>query len=248
MSALDDFDGIKRGVAKNVGPSCITCLRNILAKKWGAEKEAELWLEINSALVELDGKKNIGEWIRFCAFDRHKDIYENRPIYFPLVSAKKNFFVWVNIHRWKDTTLNAVLANYLKPDLQILDARLRRLREDIQKEENKKRRNDMEEEVADLDKLHDELKAFAALVTRLAEKGPSPELQEAEAPYIMDLDDGVMVNSAALWELLAPLWKEPKKWWENLSAPVGKKDYDWSHLAMRYWPKRVLAKVKKDPR
>jgi len=63
----------------------------------------------------------------------------------------------------------------------------------------------------------------------------------------MDLDDGVMVNSAALWELVLPLWKDPKKWWEILSKPAGKKDYDWSHLAMRYWPARVLAKVKKDP-
>jgi hypothetical protein len=63
----------------------------------------------------------------------------------------------------------------------------------------------------------------------------------------MDLDDGVMVNSAALWELVMPLWKDPKKWWEILSKPAGKKDYDWSHLAMRYWPKRVFEKVKKDP-
>ncbi len=100
---------------------------------------------------------------------------------------------------------------------------------------------------AALDKLHDELAAFSGIVTCLAEKRPSPEIQEVEVPYVMDLDDGVMVNSAALWELVAPLWKEPKKWWEILSKPVGKKDYDWSHLAMRYWPARVFEKVKKDP-
>jgi hypothetical protein len=41
--------------------------------------------------------------------------------------------------------------------------------------------------------------------------------------------------------------KIPKKWWKSLSTPKGKKDFDWSHLAMRYWPERVMEKVKKDP-
>lgn len=30
-------------------------------------------------------------------------------------------------------------------------------------------------------------------------------------------------------------------------AGAGKKDYDWAHLAMRYWPKRVDAKCQQDP-
>jgi hypothetical protein len=69
----------------------------------------------------------------------------------------------------------------------------------------------------------------------------------------MDLDDGVMVNSAALWPLLEPQWKDPKKWWKELaSAPpagskVKAKDYDWAHLAKRYWPTRVDAKCQIDP-
>ena len=63
----------------------------------------------------------------------------------------------------------------------------------------------------------------------------------------MDLDDGVMVNSAALWPLLEPQWKEPKKWWKELATAQGKKDYDWSHLAARYFPTRVDAKCQQDP-
>src|SRR5690606_16753624 len=38
-----------------------------------------------------------------------------------------------------------------------------------------------------------------------------------------------------------------KKWWKELSTAQGKKDYDWSHLAMRYWPTRVDAKCVEDP-
>jgi hypothetical protein len=56
-----------------------------------------------------------------------------------------------------------------------------------------------------------------------------------------------MINSAALWPLLEPQWKDPKKWWKELSSGSGKKDYDWSHLAMRYWPTRVDAKCRQDP-
>ncbi len=71
--------------------------------------------------------------------------------------------------------------------------------------------------------------------------------REANARYNPDLDDGVMINSAALWPLLLPQWKEPKKWWKELASAQGKKDYDWSHLAMRYWPTRVDAKCQTDP-
>ena len=35
---------------------------------------------------------------------------------------------------------------------------------------------------------------------------------------------------------------EPKKYWQALERG----DYDWSHLAMRYWPERVEAKCRTD--
>src|SRR5207302_8848917 len=65
--------------------------------------------------------------------------------------------------------------------------------------------------------------------------------------FTMDLDDGVMINSAALWPLLEPQWKQPRTWWSELCNAKGKKDYDWSHLAARYFPTRVDAKCRHDP-
>jgi hypothetical protein len=56
-----------------------------------------------------------------------------------------------------------------------------------------------------------------------------------------------MVNSAALWPLLEPQWKDPKKWWKELATAQGKKDYDWSQLAARYFPDRVRKKCHDDP-
>lgn len=247
LSSLDDIDGLPRKSGPNAGLDAVRQIRDVLSRKHG-EKAKDILSEIDTALVAGGKRERLGEWIRLDAFARHKEMYENRPIYFPLVSAKKNFFVWVNIHRWNDGTLNAILANYLYPDRDMMEARIRRLREDIvQSDGDKKTKNELENTVDGLVKLQDELNAFIALVHRLATTGPESELQEATSPFSMDLDDGVMVNAAALWELVAPLWKEPKKWWEILSKPAGKKDYDWSHLAMRYWPHRVFEKVKKDP-
>ena len=256
LSLLDDREGLNREEQPNVGKACLQTLKGILQYKWGDEKSVQLWGEIKNALV-LDcrtdwipaqrSKKNLNNWIRTAAFDMHSSIYQKRPIYFPLVSAKKNFFLWVNIHKWNEGTLNSILANYLKPDISLLDSRIKRLREDRQSTKDSRQINAMEKEIAELDKLLDELNVFTAKVSQLAARGPAPEIQEVEAPYLMDLDDGVMVNSSALWELVFPLWKDPKKWWKSLSEPKGKKDFDWSHLAMRYWPNRVMEKVKKDP-
>ena len=56
-----------------------------------------------------------------------------------------------------------------------------------------------------------------------------------------------MVNSAALWPLLEPQWKAPRKWWTDLACARGRTDRDWSHVARRYWPTRVEAKCAAEP-
>jgi len=248
LSALDDREGLNREEQPNVGTACLQTLKTILQYRWGAEKSTELWNEIQNSLV-LDcradwtpvqcSKKDLNTWIRSSAFDMHLSIYQKRPIYFPLVSAKKSFFFWVNIHQWNDGTLNSILANYLNLDISLMENRIKRLREERHSIQDSRQLNAMEKEIAELDKLLDELKLFTDKVSQLSTRGPAPEIQEVEAPFVMDLDDGVMVNSSALWELMSPLWKDPKKWWTSLSAPTGKNDFDWSHLAMRYWPDRA---------
>jgi hypothetical protein len=98
----------------------------------------------------------------------------------------------------------------------------------------------------------DELQSFIAVVQECADQGPPPPdarcpQREVDAPFDPDLDDGVMINSAALWPLLEPQWKDPKKWWKELASAAGRKDYDWAHLAMLYWPDRVDQKCQDDP-
>lgn len=188
-------------------------------------------------------------YLRKHFFDFHKKLYENRPIYFPLSSAKRSFVAFVSIHRWADDTLSVLLADHLVPTRRRLEGELDDLRTARAAGTNKAR---AEKRFTEVQKLLEELDDFIAKVTEVAENGPPPPddkttKREVDARYVMDLDDGVMVNSAALWPLLEPQWKEPKKWWKELANAQGKKDYDWSHLAARYFSTRVRKKCHDDP-
>lgn len=209
----------------------------------------EKWNEFGAL---IDDRRGIRSWLREKFFkDIHLEMYENRPIYWPLSSAKRTFVAWVNIHRWDPQTLRVLLADNLQPTLTRLDGEI----EDLtvaRGSSDKKAARDAESRYDDVKAWRDELVEFIKAVEQCADKGPAPPdlkkpEREVDAHYIPDLDDGVMINSAALWPLLEPQWKDPKKWWKQLVAAKGKKDYDWSHLAMRYWPTRVDKKCQTDP-
>jgi len=178
-------------------------------------------------------------------------MYENRPIHWPLSSEKRTFCAWVNIHRWDERTLRVLQADHLNPALLRIDGELDDLRA-ARDGADRRAARDAERRFDRVRRWRDELADFIAPVAQCAEKGPPPTdakspPREVDARYASDLDDGVMINSAALWPLLAPQWRDPAKWWKELASAQGKKDYDWSHLAMRYWPTRVDAKCRDDP-
>ena len=206
----------------------------------------EAWKEHGAAVGEGD---DLRAYLQRSFFDWHKRLYENRPIYFPLSSAKRGYVAFVAIHRWQDDTLQVLLADHLLPERRRLEGEL----DDIRKARTEaKGRGKAERRFAEVTKLHEELSDFIAKVTEVAERGPpAPDdktpKREQDARFAMDLDDGVMVNSAALWPLLEPQWKDPKKWWKELATAQGRKDYDWSHLAARYFPSRVREKCVQDP-
>ncbi len=192
-----------------------------------------------------------GQYLRtkFLA-DDHLKRYEKRPIYFPLSSEKKSYVAWCSIHRWSDQTLFVLLADHLIPEQQ-------RLMAELADAGNSLNQGDRKAQIAatkrhgELIELLGELQSFIQMVDQIAERGApvvgKTEL-EVQPAFKMDLDDGVMINSAALSPLLLPQgWKDPKNWWGELCEAKGKKDYDWSHLAARYFPSRVDAKCQVDP-
>ena len=142
-----------------------------------------------------------------------------------------------------------LLADHLVPEKRRLEGELEDLRNARALSGSKGK---AEKRFAELQKLFDELAEFIGRVKELAECGPPPAdartpMREVDARFVMDLGDGVMVNSAALWPLLEAHWKDPKKWWKEFATADGRKDYDWAHLAARYFPKRVRGKCTTDP-
>ncbi len=223
----------------------------------------EAWAAHGAAIAP---KATLHEYLRLKFFpDDHLKRYEKRPIYFPLSSQRKNFVAWVSIHRFSrhgmDDTLQVLLADHLHPELSRLAGELADLAEARQTGERQDQVR-AQARAAEVQALHDELAAFANLVEEVASNGAprtgKAPAREVDARFRMDLDDGVMVNSAALWPLLKPQWKDPEKWWAELCLgglpPSGgagggskRSDYDWSHVAARYFPTRVDAKCQQDP-
>ena len=155
----------------------------------------------------------------------------------------------MSIHRWQADTLSALLADHLVPTKRRLDGELDDLQAARAAGTNKRQ---AERRFTEVQRLVEELDDFIERVTAIGGVGPSsPDdftpKREVDARHQMDLDDGVMVNGAGLWPLLEPQWKAPKKWWKELATAKGKKDYDWSHLAARYFPTRVRKKCQEDP-
>jgi len=207
----------------------------------------ETWKEHGAAVGEGG---DLRTYLRKSFFDFHKKLYENRPIYFPLSSTRKSFVAFVSIHRWAENTLTNLLADHLvDPTKRCLEGELEDLRIARASGNNKGK---AEKRFTEVQKLLEELNDFIAKVTEIAQNGPAaPDdktaKREVDARYVMDLDDGIIVNSAALWPLLEPQWKEPKKWWKELANAQGKKNYDWSHLADRYFPNRARKRRHDDP-
>lgn len=196
-----------------------------------------------------DGDK-LRDYLRGAFFAYHRKLYQNRPIYFPLSSLKRSFVAFVSIHRWQDDTLSALLADHLVPEKRRLEGEL----DDIRKARAAGAKGKAERRFAEAQKLLDELRVFIDQVIQVAEAGPpSPDhkttRREVDAQFAMDLGDGVMVNSAALWALLEPQWKDPRKWWTQVAQRSGPKGahFDWSRTARRYFPRRVDDACRSDP-
>jgi hypothetical protein len=199
----------------------------------------------------VGGGDDLRAYLRKSFFDHHRKVYENRPIYFAVSSGRKSFVAFISIHCWKDDTLQILLADHLIPERRRLEGEL----EDIRQARGQSAsRGRTEKRFAEAQKLLEELKEFTDRITQVAECGPPapdgkvPE-REVDARFVMELNDGVMVSSAALWPLLEPQWKDPKKWWAQIAARSGPKGthFDWSDTAKRYFPGRIARESERDP-
>lgn len=161
----------------------------------------------------------------------HLKWYRKRPVYWPLQSARRSYGFVLFHERVDRMTLYTLQRDYLDHKLNGLRLQIGDLAPQLEAKAGRARK-EAERQIDQVRQLLEELTAFAATMEQIVREGyePAPDW----------IDDGVILRLAPLWELI-PLWKaEPKKYWERLQQG----DFDWSHIATRYWPERVRDKCK----
>lgn len=163
-------------------------------------------------------------------FKEHIQRYRKRPIYWYLRSARSNYGLWLYYHRLDKDILFKALLNYVEPKIRLEEDRLKTLRG--QKEaagSSGLKAKKIEKEIDSQEQFVSELRDFEEKLRRVA-----------NLHLDFDLNDGVILNMAPLWELV--YWSEPKKYWDALQE--GR--YDWAHIAYQLWPERVQEACRKD--
>jgi N-6 DNA Methylase len=181
-------------------------------------------------------------------FKDHVKRYRKRPIYWLLQSSKKSYNVYLFHERATADTLSLLRGN------RYLGGRLNRLQQDqaarmkaaevANRAGDRRAASQAQRDASQIAELLEELQEFdrrLEAATRVPIKDKTG--RDTTARWEPELDDSVYINAAPLHELL-PSWREVnlKKAWQELANG----DYDWSKTAMRYWPRRVLEKCKKN--
>ena len=152
----------------------------------------------------------------------HIPQYKKRPVYWLLQSSKKSYGLYVFHERLKADSIYSIQEKYINPKIVLEKSHLAEHKGRLETLNEGKEKRNLEKEIDKLEAFIDELIDFQAKVKAIADKGYDP-----------DIDDGVILNMAPLYEIIP--WAEPKKFWKELKD--GK--YDWAHMAMKYWPDRV---------
>jgi len=208
-------------------------VRDVLEMIWKDRAET-----IEKEACEILGVRELRDYFRKPAnggfwMDHVKRYSKSRrkaPIYWYLRSSRGNYGLWLYYHRLGKDILFKALMNYVEPKIRLEEGRLNTLRARKQNGGTSGRvAKEIEKEIYRLEQFVSELQDFAEKLRHAA-----------DLRLEFDLNDGVILNMAPLWELIP--WNEPKKYWEELQE--GK--YDWSHIAYQLWPERVKEKCKTD--
>jgi hypothetical protein len=188
---------------------------------------------IEEVLTRVDAPipSDVRRWLQREFFPFHLQRYSKSrrkaPIYWPLATASGAYTLWLYYPDLNSQTLYTAVNEFIEPKLEQVGKELAALRN----KGNARNRDD--------DRL---LEALQTLEKELIELHDI--LLQIAPTYLPNRDDGVQITAAPLWSLFRhkPWQKLLKETWAKLE----KGDYDWSHLAMAYWPGRVREKCKTD--
>jgi hypothetical protein len=226
LRALADSDGIlvlDQGHPDDIATRVLQALQLMLGEEAATEVVAEGTGRTGNPVEELR------RYFERNFFKEHIQKYRKRPVYWLLQSPRKKYGVWLFHEKLtKDTLYRIRGEQYVASKIRLLDAHIADLRRQRDTTQGRERRA-LEKQIAELDNVLDDIRAFAERIDTILQCGYTPHI-----------DDGVLINMAPLWELI-PSWQaEPKKCWDALMRG----NYDWSHQAMDHRPEQVREKCK----
>jgi hypothetical protein len=202
-------------------------IRDVLELLWkdraeAIEREACEILSVGDLRDYVRKPGNGGMWMDHVS--RYSKSRRKAPIYWLLQSSKKNYALWLYYHRLDKDILFKALWTYVEPKLRKEESRLNELRSQktalgAAAKGTKKLDKDIERQEA----LLSELRHFEDKLRRAANLHLEP-----------DLNDGVVLNIAPLWELVP--WKEAKAYSDDLM----KGRYEWSSIGEQLRAKGIV--------
>jgi hypothetical protein len=203
----------------------VSRLQSVLELIWSERAEA-----VEREACEILGVKSLRDY-----FGNPRGFFENHikrysksarkaPIYWLLQSSKRSYGLWLYYQRLDADLLFKALTNYVDPKIQREEGRLA----DLQSQRAQAgatgsiaRRADRV--IEGQEALIAELRDFRDKLNRAASLGLKP-----------DLDDGVVLNAAPLWELMP--WKLAKDHWQELLKGA----YPWSSIGKQLRAKNLV--------
>jgi restriction-modification enzyme MmeI-like protein len=214
------------------------------------EKQAP---EFELELCRILGIKHLRDYFRSARgfFEEHITRYSKgrrkAPLYWLLQSPRGLYSVWLYYCALDKDTLPKLLGP------RYLAAKVQRIKGDIEElrpggEQRRDLTKKEERRLADLEDLLSDVEEFASRIRGVVEHMNDRGQIVVYAP---NQNDGVVLGAAPLHALIR--WPKRRKhrgrtvtelqaYWEKLQEG----EYDWSHLAMLYWPTRVTEKSRKD--
>ncbi|RYG90167.1 MAG: type II restriction endonuclease subunit M [Alphaproteobacteria bacterium] len=181
--------------------------------------------------VQVDVPGDVRRWLQREFFSLHLRQYSKSrrkaPIYWPLSTTSGSYTLWLYYPDLTSQTLYSAVNDFLEPKL----TQVGREADAIRVKGAARSRDD--------EKAFEELQALELELNELRDT-----LLKIAPTYRPNHDDGVQITAAPLWQLFRH--KPWQKLLKDTLAKLEEGEYDWSHLAMAYWPDRVREKCKTD--
>ena len=191
--------------------------------------------QIENEALDILGVKTLRDYFRKPSkggfWDDHVSRYSGSrryaPVYWLQQSARKHYAIWLYHYRLDKDQLFKVLKNCIEPKIRGVSGQSAECSRQL---EEAKAAGKPAKEIKQLQKKQQELEDFLSEMQDFEDK-----LRRAANLHLEpDLNDGVVLNIAPLWELVP--WKEAKKYWDELLE--GK--YEWSSIGKQLREKGLV--------